>query len=135
MQSEVIPAQSVDRVNKLPARPQARDREGRLVYVDSQGHEVRPATTQGTPRGRHETELGPPTPRMADMKIVEPRDSSGNETSAQTYGKDPPSASLKTEKTIERPIGPQGGVHQRRRKYTIEGTAGDREALDAGELA
>ena len=138
-QSEAIPNQSIDRVSKLPTRPQlakARDRDGRLVYVDNQGREVRPATARQEPqRARHETELGPPTQRRANVKVVEARDPSGNEAPAQTKGKDPPSAKLTTEKAIERPIGPQGGANQRRRRYTIEGTAGDREALDAGEPA
>lgn len=138
-QSEAIPHQSIDRVSKLPTLPQlakAKDRGGRLVYVDNQGREVRPATARQEPqRARHETELGPPTQRMANMKVVEARDSSGNEAPAQTKGKDPPSAKPTTEKAIERPIGLQGGANQRRRKYTIEGTAGDREVLDAGEPA
>ena len=71
-QSEVIPHQSMDPVNKLPTRPQPV-----------------PATARQEPqRAYHETELGP-----------------------------------------------QDEANQRRRKYTIEGTAGDREALDAGEPA
>jgi hypothetical protein len=138
-QSEVIPHQSIDRVNKLPTQPQptqTKGRDGRSVYFDNQGRSVRPAAArQEHQRARHEVELEPPTQKMANMKVVEARDSSGNEAPAQTKGKDPPRTNLTTEKGIERPIGPQGGANQRRQESTIKGTAGDWEALDAGKPA
>jgi hypothetical protein len=138
-ESEVVPRPSMDRVNSLPTRSQqrqGRDKDGRLVYIDSQGREIRPAG--GRPelqRGRHDSELGPPTGRMAHLEVDEPRDSREIETSIQTKGKRSANQNLKPEQAVDRRTGPTSGGNPQRPKYTIMGTEGDTEFLDGGELA
>ena len=139
-QSEVIPRQSEDRVNSLPTHSQLRQmktKDGRLVYIDSQGREVRPAGgRQELQRGRYDSELGPATDGMAKMRFDESRDSRGTETAAKAKGEDPASANLRPEQPIDRRMASVGGGNQQRRKYSIDikGTAGDTESLDGGEL-
>ena len=138
-QIETVPRPGVERVNSQPNQPQLRqvkDRDGRLVYVDSQGRKVRPASSrQDDHRGRHDSERGPLAEEMAHLKVDESRPSRGTGTSARNKGKGPTSADPMSEHAEDMHMGPPSGGIQHRRKLTITGTDGDTEWLDAGELA
>jgi hypothetical protein len=125
-QREVIPHPSMD---------QARSKDSQRVYVDSHGREVRPAGGRHEPqRSRLDSQIALPTGEMSEMTLNDSGGYRGYETSVQTEGKDPTSANPRPEQAIDSPMGPPGVENQRRQRYNIEGTTGDKETLDAGEL-
>jgi hypothetical protein len=137
-QREAIPHQSADRENGQLAQSQlrqARGKDGQRVYVDSHGREVRPAGGRHeSQRSRLDSQIAPPTGKMSEMTLDGSGGYRGYETSVQTEGKGPTSANPRTGQAIDSPMGPPGVGNQQRQRYSIEGTAGDRETLDAGEL-
>lgn len=112
------------------------------LKVDESRHsrEVRPASgrpasgRQEDQRDRYAREHGPPMAKMADLKVNKSRHSRGTETSSQNKGKGPTNADRIPEQGIDSQIGSPGGEIQQRRRYTITGTPGDTEWLDAGKL-
>lgn len=136
-QREVTPHQSIDPANSQLAQSQqrqARDKGGQRVYVDSHGREIRPAGGRHEPqRSRRDSQTALPTEKMSKMTLDDSGGRRGYEASVQTKGKGPTSANPRPEQAIDSPMGPPGVGNQQRQRYSIEGTAGDREALDAGE--
>ena len=136
--SETIPRPGMDRVNSLHGQPQLlrkKTQDGRLIYIDDQGREVRPAG--GRPeihRGCHDSEYGPPTGKMANMTFNDSIDALDREISTQGKGRGLASENLRPDQAMDRRMGPPGSGNQRRRKYTIEGTEGDTESLDGSKL-
>jgi hypothetical protein len=140
-QKEVNQHQSMDRVSSQLAQSQlrqGRDKGGQRVYVDKHGREVRPAGGRyESQQSRRDSQIALPTAKMSEMTFDDPGDYDGHETSVETKRKDLTSANPRPEQAIDSPMGPPGPPavgNQRPQRYTIEGTAGDREALDAGEL-
>jgi hypothetical protein len=105
------------------------------VYVDNRGREVRPAGGRHESQRSHlDSQITLPTGEMSGMTLDDSGGYRNREPSVQTEEKGPTSANPRSGQAIDSSMGPPGVGNQRRQRYSIEGTAGDREALDAGEL-
>jgi len=152
-QREVIPHQSIDQTDSQLAQSQvrqardkngqlaqsqvrqARDKDGQRVYVDSQGRETRPASGRHeSQRSRRDSQTALPTEKISKMTLDDPGGNHDHETSVLTKRNLPTSANPRPEQAIDSPMGPPGVGNQQQQRYSIEGTAGDMETLDAGEL-
>lgn len=137
-QREVIPHQSTDRADSQLAQSQlrqARDKDSQRVYVDSHGREIRPAGGRlESQRSRRDSQAALPTEKMSKMTLDDSGGYYGHEASVQTKGKGPTGADPRPEQAIGSPTRSLGVGNRQRQRYSIEGTAGDREDLDAGEL-
>jgi Cdc37 Hsp90 binding domain len=137
-QREVIPHQSIDQTDSQLAQSQvrqARDKDGQRVYVDSQSREIRPASGRHeSQRSRRDSQTALPTEKISKMTLDDPEGNHDYETSVLTERNLPTSANPRPEQAIDSPMGPPGVGNQQQQRYSIEGTAGDMETLDAGEL-
>jgi hypothetical protein len=137
-QWEVNPDQSIDRANSQLAQSQlrqARDKDGQRLYVDSHGREIRPASSHHeSQRSRCDSQITLPIKKMSEITLDNSEDYHGHETSVQIKRKSLTSTNPRPEQAIDSPMGPPGMGNQQGQRYSIEGTAGDREALDAGKL-